>query len=317
MKKVIILFSICHLPFAICHVAAQTLQDAIKLTESEQFEKASEAYVSLIQREPTNGDNYFFYGENYFKQEIIDSSFKAIDLDSAQIFYQKGISKNPGNPINYVGLGKVFWYEGKSAYAKEQFYKAVQIISPTNKTASFTPHQKALVDMKIAECYTKARNKDLQEATNFLNKALKEEPNNPDIYILLGDVMLEQNPGDASLAIGQYKKAADLDKKSCKALLRIGQLYNRARNLPEAIKNYDQAISVDPNFAPAYREKAEVYYRGKQYDPAITNYQKYLELNSGSLSARVRYASFLFLSKKYKEAIAAIQDIQKQNTTVI
>ena len=318
MKKVIILFFVFNSSLIINNLSfGQTLQDAIKLTESEQFEKASEAYVSLIQREPTNGDNYFFYGENYFKQEIIDSSFKAIDLDSAQIFYQKGISKNPGNPINYVGLGKVLWYEGKSADAKEQFYKAVQIISPTNKTASFTPHQKALVDMKIAECYTKARNKDLQEATNFLNKALKEEPNNPDIYILLGDVMLEQNPGDASLAIGQYKKAADLDKKSCKALLRIGQLYNRARNLPEAIKNYDQAISVDPNFAPAYREKAEVYYRGKQYDPAITNYQKYLELNSGSLSARVRYASFLFLSKKYKEAIAAIQDIQKQNTTVI
>lgn len=133
----------------------------------------------------------------------------------------------------------------------------------------------------------------------------------------MGDANLEQNPGDASQAIGQYKKAYDMDKKSCKALLRIGQLYNRARNLPEAIKNYDQAIAVDPNFSPAYREKAEVYYRGKQYDPAITNYKKYLDLNNGSLSAKVRYASFLFLSKKYNESIASIQEIQKQNTSVI
>lgn len=318
MKKGIVLVAaICLLPAALVHVSAQSLQDAIKLTESEQFEKASDIYVSLIQREPTNGDNYFFYGENYFKEEIIDSSFKAIDLDSARIFYQKGMSKSPGNPINYVGIGKVLWYEGKSADAKKQFYDAVQIISPTNKTASFTPHQKALVYMKIAECYTKAKNKDLQEAINLLNKALKIEPNNPDIYILIGDATLEQNPGDASQAIGQYKKAYDLDKKSCKALLRIGQLYNRARNLPEAIKNYDQAIAVDPNFAPAYREKAEVYYRGRQYDPAITNYKKYLDLNSGSISANVRYASFLFLSRKYNEAIAAIQTIQKQNTSII
>src|ERR1035437_5614250 len=318
MKKLIILFFAFHSSFVIRHSSfAQSLQDAIKFTDSEQFEKASDAYVSLIQREPTNGDNYFFYGENYFKQEIIDSSFKAIDLDSARIMYEKGMRKNPGNPINYIGKGKVLWYEGKPADAKKQFYDAVQIISPANKTATCTAHQKALVYMKMAECYTKAKNKDLPEAIILLNKALKEEPNNPEIYILIGDATLEQNPGDASQAIGQYKKAYDLDKKSCKALLRIGQLYNRARNLPEAVRNYDAAIAVDPNFAPAYREKAEVYYRGKQYDPAITNYKKYLDLNSGSLSAKVRYASFLFLSKKYTEAIAAIQEIQKQNTSVI
>ena len=76
--------------FSICHVAAQSLQDAIKFTESEQFEKASSAFVTLIQREPTNGDNYFFYGENSFKEEVIDSSFKVMDFDSARIFYETG-----------------------------------------------------------------------------------------------------------------------------------------------------------------------------------------------------------------------------------
>src|SRR5882762_7594665 len=74
-------------------IHAQSLQDAIKLSESEQFEKATAAFVSLIQREPTNGDNYFFYGENYFKEEIIDSSFKAMDLDSARICYEMGMKK--------------------------------------------------------------------------------------------------------------------------------------------------------------------------------------------------------------------------------
>jgi len=313
MKKISFLLSIVS-----CQVSvAQTLQDAIKLTESEQFEKASSAYMLLIQREPTNGDNYFFYGENYFKEEVLDSSFKAIDLDSARTLYEVGMKKNPGNPINYIGKGKVFWYEGKSTEAKKQFYDAVQIISPANKSGTFTGKQKAMVYMKVAECYTKARTKDLPEAINLLNKALKEDKDNPEIYILFGDATLEQNPGDASQAIAHYKKAYDLDKKSCKALLRIGQLYSRARNLTEAVKNYDEAIKVNPDFAPAYREKAEAFYRGKQYETAIQNYKKYLDLNSGSVSARVRYASFLFLSKKYAEAISEIQEIQKQNTSVI
>ncbi|MBI4931624.1 MAG: tetratricopeptide repeat protein [Bacteroidetes bacterium] len=310
-------FVFCYSLFIAPCSFSQSLQDAIKFTESEQFEKASAAYMSLIQREPTQGDNYFFYGENYFKQEILDSSFKAIDLDSTRIMFEKGIQKNPNNPINYVGLGKVLWYNGKTAEAKKQFFDAVTYISPINKTATFTGKQKAMVYMKIAECYTKAKNKDLQEAINLLNKSLKEDKDNPEIYILIGDATLEQNPGDASQAISYYKKAYDFDKKSCKALLRIGQLYSRARNLSEAVKNYDEAIKVNPDFAPAYREKAEAFYRGKQYETAIQNYKKYLELNSGSLSAQVRYASFLFLNKKYAEAIASIQEIQKQNTSVI
>lgn len=316
MRKLLVVFiANCILPIANL-VSAQSLQDAIKLSESEQFEKAAAAYVSLIQREATQGDNYFYYGENYFKQEILDSSFKAMDLDSAQLMYEMGIKKNPGNPLNYVGVGKVYWYEGKSADAKKQFYDAVQIISPANKTASFTGKQKAQVYMKIAECYTKARTKDLQEANNLLNKALKEDPSNPEIQIQVGDVTLEQNPGEASKAIQYYKKAYDMDKKSAKALLRIGQLYNRARNLTEAVNNYDEAIKADPSFAPAYREKAEAFYRGKQYETAILNYKKYLELNTGSLSARVRYASFLYLSKKYNESIAEILEIQKTNSTI-
>jgi len=297
-------------------VSAQSLPDAIKFTESEQFEKAANAFVSLIEKEPANGENYFYYGENYFKASLLDSGFTAIDLDSAKICYENGMKKSPGNPLNYVGAGKVLWFEGKFTEAKKQFYDAVQIISPANKTASFTKKQKATVYMKIAECYTSAKTKDVQEAINLLNKALKEDPNNPDIYILLGDATLEQSTGDASQAIAQYKKAYELDKKSSRALLRIGQLYSRARNLTEAVNSYDAAIKVDPNFAPAYREKAEAFYRGKQYETAITNYKKYLELNSGSLSARVRYASFLFLSKKYAESISEIIEIQKINSSI-
>ncbi|MFH1005367.1 MAG: tetratricopeptide repeat protein [Bacteroidota bacterium] len=297
-------------------VLAQSLSDAIKLTESEQFEKAADTYKLLIQNELTNGDNYFFYGENYFIQELINSSFEPIDLDSAQLLYEKGIQKNPGNPINYVGLGKIFWYKENSSEAKKKFYDAVQIISPTNKTASFTKKQKALVYLKIAECYTKAKTKDLQEAINLLNKSLQEDPNNPETYILIGDATLEQNPGDATQAIAQYKKAFDLDKKSTKALQRIGQLYGRAKNLSEALRNYQEALKIDPNFAPAYREIAELYYRVNQYDAAITNYKKYLELNNGSISARVRYSSFLFLSKKYTETVTNIKEIQKQNQDI-
>ena len=68
------LYLIPYTLYLIPYTFSQSLQDAIKLTESEQFEKASAAYLSLIQREPTQGDHYFFYGENYFKEFILSGS---------------------------------------------------------------------------------------------------------------------------------------------------------------------------------------------------------------------------------------------------
>ena len=92
MKKSIILFlGVYSVLLTQEKTFAQTpLLDAIKLTESEQFEKAAAQYVSLIEKEPTNGENYFHLGENYFKQALLDSTFKPVDLDSASYGYTNG-----------------------------------------------------------------------------------------------------------------------------------------------------------------------------------------------------------------------------------
>ena len=48
---------------------AQTLQEAITKTDNERYEAASADFKSLVAKEPTKGDNYFYFGENYFKNE--------------------------------------------------------------------------------------------------------------------------------------------------------------------------------------------------------------------------------------------------------
>src|ERR1700740_467525 len=96
-------------------MSAQTLNDAIKLTTNEQFETAEPVYKALIQAQPNNGEYYFYYGENYFKND---------NLDQAKLMYQKGAEVNATSPFPYVGLGKIQWYEGKQTEAKANFYKA-------------------------------------------------------------------------------------------------------------------------------------------------------------------------------------------------
>src|SRR5690242_7885688 len=59
----------------------QTLKDGIRLTVDEQYEEAAGVFKALTQKEPANATNYYYFGENYIKQE---------DLDSARIIFQKG-----------------------------------------------------------------------------------------------------------------------------------------------------------------------------------------------------------------------------------
>ena len=269
---------------------AQTLQDAITKTDNERYAAAASDFRALIAKEAAKGDNYFYYGENFFKKG---------DLDSANMYYQKGAEVNATYPLNYVGLGKVLWYSGKTADAKTQLFKA----------ATLGANKNTEVMRKTAETYINADNKNLDEAMTLLNAAIKIEPKNAENYLLMGDAMLEKNPTEGGPAIKQYDKFSELNPKSPKGILRAGKLYQRGRNYQLALDLYKKAQDLDPTYAPAYREKAELYHLAGQKANAVESYKKYLELNN-SEEARERYAAFVFNNKQYADAISEIEKLQ-------
>lgn len=270
---------------------AQTLQDAILKTKNERYDAAAADFRALIAKESTKGENYFYYGENYFEKG---------DLDSANIVYQKGVDMNATNPLNYVGLGKVLWFNGKTADAKTQFFKA----------ATLSQNKSAEVMRRTAEAYIDASTKNLDEAIALLNNAIKLEPKNAENHILMGDAVLEKNPVDGGPAIKEYNKATELDPKSPAGILRSGKLYQRARNFKLADDYYKQAQAIDPNFAPAYRTNAELYMLFQQPAKAIELWKKYLALNNSN-DARYRFATALFSNKQYCDALPELENLLK------
>ena len=288
MKKTIILSALAFTGF----LNAQTLQDAIAKTENERFAAAATEFRALIAKDAAKGENYFYYGENFFKNDLIDS---------ASIFYNKGAEANATYPLNYVGIGKVLLAKGNVADAKTQFYKAIAL--GANKNAELL--------RKVAEAWISTDTKNPDEALIQINAAIKLEPKNPENYIILGDVQLEKNPTDGSGPIKNYKQATSLNPKNVKGILREGKLYQRGRNYQLAIDKYKEAIAIDATFAPAYRELATVYSLYQQNAKAIENWKKYLELNNSD-EARYRFMSALFSNKQYPEAITEYEGLQKQ-----
>lgn len=270
---------------------AQTLPEAITKTDNERFELAASDFRALIAKDPTKGDNYFYYGENFFKDE---------DADSAFIYYKKGTEVNATNPLNYIGLGKVLLAKGNVAEAKTQFYKA----------ASIGGNKNAEVMRRTAEAWLATDNKNPDEAIAQANLAIKAEPKNAENYILLGDAQLEKNPTDGSAPVKSYQTATTLNAKSPKGLLREGKLYQRGRNYQLALDYYKKAMALDPNYAPAYREIAELYYLAGQSSKSIENWKKYLELNNKN-DARYRFMNALYKNQQFPEAIAEYETLTK------
>jgi len=276
---------------------AQNLQDAITKTENERFDLAGAEFRQLVTKEPNKGENYFYYGENFFKNN---------NIDSALIMYKKGAEVQPTNGLNLIGIGKVLLLQGKEADANSNLFKAKTL---AGKNANI------LIELGEAYLTAPGTSKNPTQALAFVEEALKLEPKNAKAHILKGDALLELHPTEGGPAIKEYEEAQKLNPKSPKAVLRQGKLWSRSRNYQLALDKYKEAEKIDPTFAPAYIEKAELYHRANQDNNAVESAKKYLELNGNSMYAKGRYAGFLYENKQYAEAIKQIEEIQQKDTS--
>jgi len=276
------------------------LSEAIKLTDREQFEKATSAFKSILAATPNNGEAWFYLGENYFANDRADSAAWA---------YRKGIEVNPSFPLNYAGLGKTLRDQGKDAEAQAEFDKATETaLSKANKHSK--PHIAATY-REEAEGLLAGDHPAYDAALALLQKAIELNPKDPEAYIVKGDALFDRNPRDGSAPLENYKKAMEVEPQNAKPVARKAFMYYRALNFPQAIEEYTNAIAIDPGYAPAYRGRAEAYFKTRNFDKATADMQKYLDLNVGNTSARVRNAQFLFLVGKYPESLQEIQSLEQ------
>jgi len=315
MKRIVrILLSLALLP---CFSEGQTLEDAKKLTENEQYEAAGSIYKLLISKSPTGGDNYYYYGDNLLLSE---------NVDSAKIVFKQGLEQDPSNLLLKIGEAKVLLdypnvQEAKQASEKNPGDVALKSRYEDSKVAVETgmamieaavdmaPQKSATVYVEAADALIQYKNKNLERAKTLLDKALSIEPKNIKANILYGDVYTELNNG--SLAAEFYNKALDLDRNSARAIVSKGKLYKRSTNYEGAAEEFSNAIKIDPNYAPAYRELGETDFKLGKLTKAKESYKKYLELSKNNCGARIRYASFLFLSKDYQSALTELDQAEK------
>jgi tetratricopeptide (TPR) repeat protein len=292
---------------------AQDLNSAILLTRSEQYDKADAMLQDLIKKEPANSRNFFYLGENYLADYFADtiSNSLTVAAKSAKDIYQKGVSANANDPLNYIGLAKVAFYLDDEKTATEMRTKARSLLLPYKSIKKINPPapEYAFTLAKIAESYIKDDKVDTSLALPLIREAIRIDNKNKDVYLIAGDIYILVN--DGSKAIAMYNQAQFADPKSPTANMKIGNIYVKGRALQAAIPFYEQAIELNADYAPAYRELGQLYSLAGRFEQSKDYFKKYLDLTQGNIPAKIRYVNSLFYAKEYDEVVKNVEEIFK------
>ena len=269
---------------------AQSLSDAKKALDAEQYQKASTMLKALVNSQSNKGENYYSLGEVYLRTDYVDS---------ARAVFTKGVTADPKNPLNYIGLGEADLISNNAASAKTNFDKAVEVSSKKD----YIPQ------LYIGKAYISADKPDFTAALPYLQKAEELDANDKDAetFVALGDYYALQKKN--SEALQNYMRALNIDGTLLRATVQIGRMYKESRAFPESEERLKEAITANVNYGPAYRELSELYMQWANFEPqnfdakaalALENYRKYLDLTDKSFDSRLRYAQFLFYARDFK-----------------
>lgn len=145
------------------------------------------------------------------------------------------------------------------------------------------------------------RNRQYNEARVFLTKAMHIVPENPKIYIIMGELYaLTGKEGDA---LSYFRKALQINRKEITAIIKIGNVYYERNQLELALRYYNAALAVDPHYPDAVIGLAKIHYAKGEY------YKTIIRLKSADISKahygkeyHYYYAESAFKLKDYKTA---------------
>jgi tetratricopeptide (TPR) repeat protein len=297
IKLIIIPFM---LTFFSTGIFGQSLTDAKKALNAEQYQKAESSFKHLIGSEPDKDENYFYLGWIYLIQQYPDSAKTAFD---------KGIIADSKSALNYVGLGAVAKLNGDDMTMLSNFQKAESLAGKNDEPYIY-----------ISKAYLMNPKPNADMALIALNKATIFGAKDPEYFLALGDAYHAKL--DNNNAYSNYVQAQSLDPKAAYVNVAIGILWRQANNFEDATKKFNEALAIEPNFGPAYRGLAETDLRWALSDPKMASvkikegtnyYKKYLDLTDRSSESEMRYADFLIQSGDYQTLAKVANDLAKSD----
>ncbi|MGV3528331.1 MAG: tetratricopeptide repeat protein [Flavisolibacter sp.] len=275
---------------------AQSVQEGINYYYNERFGSAKATFEKILAGNPNNLDATYWLGQTMILND---------EVDAARTLYQKALAANGNAPILMVGMGHVDLLDGKKDEARQLFETA---ITASKKRKKNDPDILNAIGRANVQANTdKNPNGDLAYAISKLNEAAELAPNNPDIFLNLGNAYRKLHNGSESILA--YRKAGNF----APALYRTALLYRTQANWEVVLENLNSAVTADPKFAPAYLLLYDYYLNQKRDFATAEKYANDYRSNAdASVENDYLLAQTYYVQEKYADAIKVGKNIVSQ-----
>lgn len=272
----------------IAPLSANSYVDGIEYFKAGQPERARILLErTLNDPETKKAESYYYLGEIAFLNK---------DYAKAQEYYDKGVATDPMYGYNLIGQGKLLLNK-QDIKGAEAIFKAATKLDKKNSG----------YQLAIAKAYYRTGTPGYEK---YLEKARKQDKNNPDCFMFIGDMKADAK--DNGAASQNYEMAILKDSGCVEAYVKYSHVYFNI-NADEAIQKLELLLAKAPTSALAQREMAEAYYKKGQYSKAVDAYERYIKNPNHFETDRPRLAALLYYDKRYDESLALAAKILEKD----
>lgn len=158
------------------------------------------------------------------------------------------------------------------------------------------------------------QNNNAEEALEYLNKELEDNPNNGYALAWIATVRKYQEEyGRALTAVDLAIKYIPKKDKQYRAFAYIvrAEVYIGLDEKDKALADFTSAVRETPDDADVYEKRANLYYYMDKYDLADKDYQKIISLDPGSVMGYMGLGRNANAEKRYLEAVEQFNYVTK------
>ena len=311
---------------------------AAALVRNGKNVEAIECYHHAIEQQPNLGQAHHDLGDLLQKQGRLEEAISA---------YEKAIEFEPGFSWSYNNLGDTLrdlerWEEASTAYQNAielnpnfawSHYNLGDVLvnlkrwdeaSSTYLTAISLQNDLPAINQKLSEALWWKFKSARQDIINVCDRAIKEDPDNlksyykalsidpqnENLYLALGDRLVQQNKVSGAIAI--YQAALQYHPVNASLYSKIAEILVEQRHYNDAILNCQQAIAIKPNASTFYLLGFSLE-KNKEFDSAITAYHQAIQLDINNLKAHLHLGLVLLIKKQWNESTIALKRALKLN----
>jgi len=304
---------------------------AMYLISAERYDDALEAYLDLVNDDPSDADSYLRMSQLYRQKRDLakareaSDKAKAIDPNNVQIRMNEAyILQAEGKTAEAIeGIRGVLQQTEKRTYDPTQIGPRIELLEQLalmqrmadqtqpavdsyRQIATLDASQAAHASASIIEAYMGG--KEYAKAQDEADAAIKKFPNDREVRVGRASLLAEMGKADAAAA--DVKKL--LDGKNDRAIqLALSELYVKGKKFDDAAKALDAAEKL----SESQDEKIDVWFkrgamfeRQKNVPAAETEFRKVLAVMPDN-PATLNYLGYMLTDRNLRlpEALAMIQ----------